>query len=184
MEIIKRRRITHISRCSTLCDRLLLPSPNDKADIVLAGVGRSSSLVLVQIHVVAYMFTLSYVSDCIGKQSGNIENLPIDARAGEAGADTAGCEPILFELLDIPRLDAGRAEENAAVHFQGVVEFLGLDRCFCAFGIEPVHRVHDLANGLDRSFGQIIQGAAYHSDCQASGSDSLDHFVDLICVNT
>ena len=54
-------------------------------------------------------------------------NLPIDTGAGEAGADTTGCEPILFELLDIPGLDTGRAKENAAVHFQGVVEFLGLD---------------------------------------------------------
>lgn len=62
----KRKRITHISRCSTLWDRLLLLSPKDKADIVRPGVGRSSSLVLVQIHVEAYMFTLSYVSSCIG----------------------------------------------------------------------------------------------------------------------
>lgn len=75
------------------------------------GAGRSSSCVLVQIQVEAYMFTLLCISIVVQVVQLLISGYsPINACSRESGANTTCGEAVLLKLLDIPWLDARRAE--------------------------------------------------------------------------
>ena len=74
-------------------------------------------------------------------------NLPVNARSWEPSPDSSRRKAVFFEVLDIPGLNARRAEKDTAIEFQGVVELLGLNGCVATRGVKPVHRIHDLSEG-------------------------------------
>lgn len=112
------------------------------------------------------MLTLFFVSKNIQRYVFPSVNLPVDTGARESSSDTTSGETVLLELLDVPWLNAGRTKEDTTAHLQGVVEGLGLGRGFHTVSVEPVHGIHD------------------NSDGQTARSNSLDHFVDLVSVDT
>lgn len=71
------------------------------------------------------MLTLDCVS--YGWSGGfQVGNIPVNASAGETGSHATCYETVLFEVLDVPRLDTGGTKENAATLLESVVEPTGL----------------------------------------------------------
>lgn len=129
-------------------------SPRDKEEMVRPVFGRVTSSVLVQIHVEAYMLTLGLrVSKARNphqgthfacKNQGHPQNLPVNTSARETSPYATSREPILFKMLDIPRLNTRRAKEDPTTLLKGSIEPTGLRRGRIPGGVEPVHRVHYL----------------------------------------
>ena len=97
---------------------------------------------LVQIQVDAYMLTLECMR--FGYDEEDSEDLPVDAGVWESSAHATRGEPVLLEVLDVPRLDTGGAKKDAATLLQGAVESAGLGNRLLSRGVKPVHRVHYL----------------------------------------
>ena len=68
-----------------------------------------------------------------------MEDLPVNAGSRETGTDATGCEAILLEVLDVPRIDTGRTEENTTFHLESVVQTASLSSGGILSRIEPVH---------------------------------------------
>jgi hypothetical protein len=117
LTVVRNKRYqAQIFKSSTLLDRLadwIAASPSDRTEIARPLFGRTTSSCLVQIHVEAYMLTLSNISFDHDENlwAGNV---PINASARETGTHATGREAILFEAFDVPRLDTCGAKQNAA----------------------------------------------------------------------